>query len=95
MRENGVRNWFCDLSTSRQALSPADQAWVSSDDFTSALRESPLRKFLLVPPLPETGQDNSWLDDWEANTLASLGDRIEAKLSSDPEEIRRFFAGSS
>ena len=48
---------------------------------------------LLVPPLPETGQDVSWLDDWEANTLASLGDDIEAKLCRHPDEIQAFFKG--
>ncbi len=91
VKDNKVQNWLADLSTSRQGLTPEDQEWVGSEDFRNAIVDSPLRKFVLIPPLPETGQDISWLADWEMNTLAKFGDRVQAKLSSDLDEIRSFF----
>ncbi|MEM7221744.1 MAG: hypothetical protein AAF495_02115 [Pseudomonadota bacterium] len=93
VRENDVRNWLADVSTSPRGLSEADQAWVTGEEFRTAIAASPLRRFVLIPPLPETGQDTSWLADWEANTLAKFGDQVQAKLSSDLEEIRAFFLG--
>ena len=67
---------------------------MASDEFRDAIVNSPLRRVvLMIPPLPETGQGVSWLDEWEANTLAKFGDRVEAKLSSDLDEIRSFFVG--
>ena len=93
VRREGVKNWLADVSTSRRGLTPADQAWITGDEFREAIASSPLRRFVLIPPLPETGQDTAWLADWEANTLAKFGDRVEAKLSSDLEEIRAFFLG--
>ena len=48
---------------------------------------------MLIPPSPETGQDVGWLAEWEANTLAKFGEDVEAKLSSDLDEIRSFFVG--
>jgi hypothetical protein len=91
VRAHNVRNWLADISTSRQGLTAADQEWVGSEAFRDAIRDSPLRKFVLMPPLPETGQDVTWLADWERNTLAQFGDRVEAMLSGDPAEIRNFF----
>lgn len=91
VRKHKVPHWLADISTSRQGLTPEDQEWVSSDEFRDGITNSPLRKFVLIPPLPETGQDVSWLADWEANTLAKFGDHVSAKLSSDMEEIRAFF----
>jgi sulfur transfer complex TusBCD TusB component (DsrH family) len=89
--EHDVPHWLADISTSRRGLTEKDQKWVGSDDFRDAIANSPLRKFVLIPPLPETGQDVSWLADWEANTLAKFGSRVDAKLSSDGDEIRSFF----
>lgn len=91
VREHGVPHWLADISTSRQGLTTEDQVWVNSDEFRGCITNSPLRKFVLIPPLPETGQDVSWLADWETNTLAKFGDHISAKLSSDMEEISAFF----
>ena len=91
VRRNGVRNWLADISTSRRGLTEADQAWVTGDEFREAIADSPLRRFVMIPPLPETGQDTAWLADWEANTLAKFGDDVQAKLSCDLEEIRSFF----
>ncbi len=91
VRKSDVRNWLADISTSRRGLTPADQEWVSSDEFRQAIIDTRLRRFVLIPPLPETGQDVSWLQDWEANTLAAFGEQIKAMLSSDPDEIRAFF----
>jgi hypothetical protein len=93
VRQYDVKHWLADLSTSRRGLTPRDQEWVGSDEFRAAIVDSPLRKFVLIPPSPETGQDVSWLAEWEANTLAKFGEAVEAKLSSDPEEIHLFFAG--
>jgi hypothetical protein len=93
VRENDVPHWLADISTSPRGLSDKDQAWVSGDDFRNAIIDSPLRKFVLIPPLPETGQDTGWLAEWEANTLTKFGDRIQAMLSSDMDEIETFFMG--
>lgn len=93
VRRHGVKHWLADLSTSRRGLTPKDQRWVESDAFRDAIVDSPLRRFALIPPAPETGQDVGWLARWEANTLAKFGDAVDAKLSSDPREIRAFFAG--
>ena len=88
-----VPHWLADIATSRQGLTVEDQIWVSSDEFRDAIVNSPLRKFVLIPPLPETGQDVSWLEEWEVNTLAKFGSNVEAKLSSNMDEIRAFFIG--
>ena len=92
VRQHKVKHWLADLSTSRRGLTPKDQAWVGSQEFRDAIVDSTLRKFVLIPPSPETSQDVSWLVEWEANTLANFGESVEAKLSSDLEEIRSFFA---
>ena len=93
VRQHDVKNWLADLSISRRGLTPRDQEWVGSDEFREAIVDSPLRKFMLIPPSPETGQDIGWLAEWEANTLASFGKDVEAKLSSDPEDIHSFLVG--
>jgi hypothetical protein len=93
VRQHDVKNWLADLSISRRGLTPSDQEWVGSDEFREAIVDSPLRKFMLIPPTPETGQDIGWLAEWEANTLASFGEDVEAKLSSDPEDIHSFLVG--
>ena len=92
--ENGVQNWIADISHSSAALSDADLAWVSGEEFLTAMRNSSIRRFVLVPPLPETGQDTSWLSDWEANTLAAFGEGRSARILSDITEIRAFLAGA-
>ncbi len=91
VRKHNVQHWLADISTSRRGLTEVDQKWVGSDEFCEAIQNSPLRKFVLIPPRPETGQDVSWLTEWEANTLAKFGDRVEAKLSDNQIEIRSFF----
>ncbi len=91
VRAHDVTNWLADLSTSRRGLSEADLAWVTGEDFKSQIRNSPLRRFVLMPPLPETGQDVTWLADWEKNTLAAFGAQVRARLTGDAEEIRAFF----
>lgn len=91
VRAHGVTNWLADISTSREGLSEADLQWVTSEDFRAEIRNSPLRRFVLIPPLPETGQDTSWLVEWERDTLAALGSDVRVKLESDMETIRDFF----
>jgi hypothetical protein len=93
VRQHDVKNWLADLSISRRGLTPSDQEWVGSDEFREAIVDSPLRKFMLIPPSPETGQDIGWLAEWEANTLANFGEDVEAKLSSDSADIHSFFGG--
>ena len=88
---NGVKNWLADISHSTEPLSDADLAWVNGEEFRGAIRNSGLSKFVLVPPLPETGQDTSWLADWERNTLAALGNGTSARILSDEKDIRDFF----
>lgn len=91
VNEHHVRHWLADISTSPRGLSDSDLAWVSGEEFSQAISRSSLRKFALIPPLPETGQDIGWLSEWERNTLAKFGDNVAAKLSSDMDEIRAFF----
>lgn len=86
-----VTNWLADLSTSRGGLSDRDLAWVNGEEFRKVIVQSALRKFVLMPPLPETGQDTSWLASWEANTLAKFDDGVKAKLTGDLNQIRVFF----
>ncbi|MGG7645417.1 hypothetical protein ACQ5SP_11470 [Rhodovulum sp. YNF3179] len=90
VRGNRVEHWVVDVSTSSRSLSAADYQWVSSNEFRSFILNSPLRRFVLIPPLPESGQDDSWVADWEANTLANFGDRVSAKVCKSGEEARRF-----
>lgn len=89
---HAVKHWVADVSTSPHALSEADYAWVSGPEFRDAVLASPLRKFVLIPPLPETGQDTRWVAEWEANTLAKFGDRISARVCEDLEAARKFLA---
>jgi len=91
VNENEVKNWLGDISTSRNGLSNKDLDFVTGEEFRQAIRASTLRKFVLMPPLPETGQDTSWLTEWEKNTLAAFGDNVQARLASDIDEIRVFF----
>ena len=92
VNENRVQNWLADISTSRRGLTPDDMAWVSGPEFTAMIRNSSLRRFVLIPPLPETGQDTDWLAHWEKNTLAAFGEGTKARLASDMDEIRAFYA---
>ena len=90
VNENGVKNWLCDLSESREALKAEDQEWVQTE-FKRLIAESSLEKVVLIPPLPETGQDTEWLKDWEANTKRDYGGQIDARLLSEEGEIQRLF----
>ena len=90
VRANNVQHWVVDVSTSPHGLSDEDYEWVSSDEFRSAIQNSPLLKFVLLPPLPESGQDDGWVADWEANTLAKFGDSVRAQVCDSAEELRAF-----
>jgi hypothetical protein len=91
VQTNGIENWVADVSTSPLGLSDADYKWVSSDEFREMISSSPLRKFALIPPLPETGQDTAWVSDWEANTLVKFGGKVTAKVCENINEVRSFF----
>lgn len=90
-----VRNWLADISISVRGLTDRDLEWVAGSEFTEAITQSPLRRFVMIPPLPETGQSTDWLADWERNTLAKFGNGVEAMLSDDIEEIMAFFKKAS
>jgi hypothetical protein len=90
VEENKVEHWFVDLSTSKCGLKAEDQLWVETE-FKKAIANSPLKKIAMMPPLPETGQDTGWLDDWEANTKTEYRGQIDARLLSNEGEIKRFF----
>lgn len=90
VRTNHIRHWVADVSASPHGLSDADYQWVSGDEFRSEIMNSTLRKFVLLPPLPDSGQDDSWVADWEANTLAKLGDRVSAKVCHNMQETKAF-----
>ncbi len=89
---NNVEHWVADVSTSPRGLSEADYQWVSGDEFRSAIMNSPLRKFVLLPPSPGSGQDDGWVADWEVNTLANFGDRVSAKVCRSLEDARVFLS---
>ncbi len=89
---NDVKHWVADVSNSPRGLSDADYRWVSGDEFRSAILISPLGKFVLLPPSPESGQDDSWVADWEANTLAKFGEHVTAKVCESVEDAQRFLA---
>ena len=90
VQTNGVENWIADVSTSPLGLSDADYKWVSGEEFRQMICNSPLRKFVLIPPLPETGQDTTWVSDWEANTLTKFGEKVTAKVCANINEVRSF-----
>ncbi len=90
VRTNKVEHWVADVSTSPHALSDRDYEWVSGDAFRVAILDSPLRRFVLIPPTPDSGQDASWVGDWETNTLSRFGDRVSARVCNTLEEARRF-----
>ncbi|MCV2890092.1 hypothetical protein [Ruegeria aquimaris] len=92
VRTNKVEHWVADVSTSPHALSERDYEWVSGEDFRAAVLDSPLRKFVLIPPLPESGQDDAWVADWEANTLSRFGDRVSARVCKTLDEARDFLS---
>ena len=90
VRANDVKHWVADVSTSPRALSDVDYQWVSGGELRSEVTNSILRKFVLLPPSPASGQGDAWVADWEANTLAKFGDRITAKVCQNIEEVRAF-----
>lgn len=92
---NGIEHWVADVSTSLHALSEADYAWVSGEEFRAAILTSPIRKFVLISPLPESGQDDAWVADWEAGTLSRFGDRVRARVCRNSDEARVFLLGSA
>lgn len=94
VRTNKVEHWVADVSTSPHALSERDYEWVGSDAFRVAILDSPLRKFVLIPPLPDSGQNDAWVADWEANTLSRFGDRVSARVCTTLDEARRFLTMS-
>ena len=73
-----------------RGLKESDQNWVQIE-FGKAIAESSLRKLAMTPPLPETGQDTDWLDDWESNTNAKYSGKIEARLVKNESEVREHF----
>ncbi len=89
---NNVRNWVVDVSTSQHGLSDADYRWVNGDQFRSAVMNSTLTKFVLLPPLQGSGQDDTWVADWESKTLSSFGDRVRARVCRNLEEAKAFLA---
>lgn len=88
--EHDVKHWWVDLSTSAKGLKDSDQNWVQSE-FGKLIAESPLTKLAMTPPLPETGQDIGWLDDWESTTNAKYKGKIKARLVKSEEEVRAHF----
>ena len=90
VNDHNVKNWWVDLSTSKEGLKEADQLWVQTE-FGKEIAESSLTKLAMTPPLPETGQDIGWLDDWESDTNAKYQGKISARLVSSGTEIQEHF----
>ena len=93
VNENKIENWLVDVSASDEGLSERDYAWINSREFRDMICNSSLRRFVMIPPGPETRQDTAWVAEWETNTLRSFGQDVVAKVSSDMAEIAAFFAG--
>ena len=91
VKNNDIKHWLADISNSTAALSDADLEWVNGSEFRGLIADSPLEKFVLMPPLPHTGQDIGWLDEWESSTLRAFDKGKSAKLSGNMNEIRAFF----
>ncbi len=90
VNKNKVENWLVDISTSKEGLKPEDQKWVETE-FQENIASSTLKKLALMPPLPGTGQNTDWLDDWEKNMKARYSGQIDARLISEENQIKRFF----
>ncbi len=90
VNDHNIKHWWVDLSTSVHGLSETDQAWVQTE-FGKAISESCLTKLAMTPPLPETGQDIDWLDDWESSTNAKYRGKIEACLVQNEDDVRAHF----
>ncbi len=88
--DHNIKHWWVDLSTSVRGLKESDQNWVQTE-FGKAIAESSLEKLAMTPPLPETGQDIDWLDDWESNTNAKHSGKIEARLVKNESDVREHF----
>ncbi len=90
VNEHNVKNWWVDLSTSKEGLIEADQLWVQTE-FGKEIAESSLTKLAMTPPLPETGQNTGWLDGWESDTNAKYRGKISARLVSSETEVQEHF----
>jgi len=90
VRANNIRHWVVDVSTSPHGLSDADYQWVGGNEFRSEIVTSMLRKFVLLPPSPGSGQDDAWVVDWEANTLANFGHCVSAKVCQNMQDAKAF-----
>ena len=88
--DNQVKHWWVDLSTSKEGLKESDQKWVQTE-FGKLIAESPLTKLAMTPPLPETGQDISWIDEWELSTNEKYKGKIQARLVKNEGEVRAYF----
>ncbi len=90
VNDHHIKNWWVDLSTSAQGLKESDQTWVQTE-FGKAIAKSSLTKLAMTPPLPETGQNIDWLDDWESSTNAKYKGKIEARLVQNESDVRAHF----
>ena len=90
VNEHNVKHWWVDLSTAIRGLKKSDQIWIQTE-FGKAIAESSLTKLAMTPPLPETGQDISWFDDWESETNTKYRGKIKVRLVSNENEIGRHF----
>jgi hypothetical protein len=90
VNDRNIKHWWVDLSTSDQSLKETDQAWVQTE-FAEAIAESTLTKLAMTPPLPETGQNIDWLEDWESSTNAKYRGKIEARLVQNEKDVRTHF----
>lgn len=90
VNNHNIRHWWVDLSTSVRGLSETDQTWVQTE-FGKAIAQSSLTKLAMTPPLPETGQNVDWLDDWESSTNAKYKGKIEARLVQNENDARKYF----
>ena len=90
VNDHNIKHWWVDLSTSANGLNKTEQTWVQTE-FGKAIAESSLTKLAMTPPLPETGQNIDWLDDWESSTNAKYKGKIEARLVQNENDVCTHF----
>ena len=87
VNDHNIKHWWVDLSTSARGLKATDQTWVQTE-FGKSIADSTQTKLAMTPPLPETSQNIDWIDQWEGDTNARYGGKIEARLVTDENDVR-------
>lgn len=86
--ENNITNWIADSSDVKDDLSEKDAAWIASQTFRDIMIASPITTFILIPPTPETGLDNSWIPAWREATEAGFNGKISVHVAETEDALQ-------